>query len=237
MPTMALVWIGFMIVAPIVMVVFGLSRRKAALAQIDVEAERKRAEEHRKDLLKNGCAFLTQWMEGAPIDAYTSASIPMTMGDHAKNMAKDVAKSAAWAMVGVKARYQRVETASYVVMSNGDMHFFSTDVDGDLDQHVVFDADTLKAASLARDPKAKTTPHAITAAETFTFNQAGKHPLSVGNGEDSVTIAIHDRVLEPPSVMAFLGSKDFYMSMVKKRLAGDHFFAHLAEKHPNLRMQ
>jgi hypothetical protein len=210
---MAFVWIGVMLLIPLSY----WFRRSRGRRAIRLERERLRALEYQEELLKRECRFLRKWMAGAPIDAYTSASVPKTFGERANALAIAAAKSVDWAALGVRARFRGVRTPCYVVLSGEDLYFFGTDANGNLDQRSVIDGPALGSATLRPSSDGDLTHYELT------FEVEGK-PLA---------IEIHDRLSAARNFAPVFRSA-YSRALLKYRLVGDRFFEVLAERFPNL---
>lgn len=226
MPTLVYVWFGMIIVLPVAYMMVMMRKRKQALAGIDMDQERAHAAEYQNEILRGDLKFLGDWMKDAPIDACTSASMNLSLGDHAKNMAKDAAKSIAWAAVGVKARYRRVETPSYVALSGDDLYFLTTDTDGELDQRSMIGRSALETATL-RPSKAKGPAFASAGDPTKRYDL-----VFTVDGEQHA-IVIHDRIGARTSVGKMLGG-DYFRTLAKHQVVGERFIDALKKKYPNL---
>ncbi len=117
-----------------------------AESQIDMTQERTRYSEYLEYLLNNDLNFIQKWMKDEPINAVTTVEFPQTASEKAKQMAMDGAKSLAYRAVGVKRRV--VQTPSFAVMSDGDLHIMTTDVDHDLKNHYILGPERLQSAKL-----------------------------------------------------------------------------------------
>ncbi|WP_299781209.1 hypothetical protein [uncultured Formosa sp.] len=115
-----------------------MRRNKKHINNEDLDKEILNADQYQRDFLDKDYAYIKGWMKNATIDAFTSASIPYTNADKAKDMGKDILKSA---MTLGTVKYTTVETPAFVVLSEGKMHYFSTDVYGDLKEHLIFNSD------------------------------------------------------------------------------------------------
>src|SRR5690606_27757772 len=101
------------------------------------------------DLLQHEFSELSKQMNGAPIDAFTQCAYIATVGDKIASAAATAAKTAACAAVGVKAKYQERDNASYLILSNQELHYIFFD-EGEARDHLVFDHETLLDARPAQ---------------------------------------------------------------------------------------
>jgi hypothetical protein len=226
--------IGFMIFA--ILVLFSIvymwymnKKRKESEQNIDINLERTKATENQKKLLREDFSFVQKWMKNEPIDAFTSCTIPVTVADIAKNTAIDLAKTGAWALVGVKARYHRVETQCFLVLSGMAVHYFITDVEGDLEQQIVFDAFRLKSATIVYKG-VKT--NALTGKQAQAYLPI-INDLNFHIDGEVLTIEVHDRLKTDAGVSTMLTGQ-YYRSRVVNQVVGELFLKKLIEKFPNL---
>lgn len=170
-------------------------------------------------------------MKGKTIDAYTSASVPQTKAEKVQEIVSDGLKNVALSAVGVK--LQRIETECFWVLSGNDLHFFSTDTVGELDEHIVFDNFRIEEAKL-RDGGilksqfgvyAKSAEEYLPKVHIITFNIDG-NPLS---------LEIHDRLHYMPDPADILNVNKQFLTRAKYQVVGENFVKVLQSKFPNLR--
>lgn len=210
---------------------FWSRRHKSKLKDIDMPAEKMNALSYTENYLNKDYSYIKKWMEGNPIDAFTSCSIPTTMGDHAKNFAKDMAKTAAWAMVGVKARYNRVEKTCFMVLSGKDVYFFGLDTNGKMDEKILFDAFALKEATIQY--KGFKNQTALTKNMNSQF-MPQQYEISFGTKNQS--LYVYDQLIEMPDVTQMFSGK-YADSMVKAKVIGQLFLEKLGSIYPNLQVE
>ena len=234
MQTMIYGWLGVMVIIPVGFYLFFKNKSKAALGSVDFEAEKLKAADYQSELLSGECSYLKDWMENSPIDAFTTASVPASISDHAKGMAKDFAKSVAWAAVGVKAKYKRVETPSFLVLSNNELHYFSTTAYGEMDQHLIFDKATLEASKLnflnpvqAAKTQSNSSPNDFWVPIELQLNLPGA---------DGATLNVHDRINQYGDISGFTNSKSFMEMSLKRRIVGYQFLKKLGDTYPNFKV-
>lgn len=135
---MALIYGGFFY--------FSYQRRKKlkdVFQNLDLQQEALQADVYKDKLLRSDFAFVEQQLSGAPIDAFTYANTQYTGKDQAKDVAKDTLKGLA--TLGT-VRYTTVQTPKYLVLSGDQLHLLDTDTDGDISQHLVFNAARMQQA-------------------------------------------------------------------------------------------
>ena len=209
------------------MMFYVMNQNKKHLSSQDIETERVNSDQYQKELLEKEYPYIKRWMKNASIDAFTSASIPYTGMDRAKDMGKDVLKSA---MTLGTVKFKTVETPSFVVLSEGKMHYFSTDVEGDLKEHLIFNQDRLNNAIVILDAK-KSSENATSKAKEimgskylFTFDIDGKKS----------TIAVHDTLTFNADITSMFGSK-YSNTLTKNQVVGEQFYTKISSLYPNLK--
>lgn len=142
------------IVIPIVIVVFVaygifmvfyMKKHKATQQKYAGDDALAQAGQIQRELLTSHFGALKEQMQDAPIDAFTQCAYITTVGNKVKSAAATAAKTAVWAMVGVKARYREADHAAYLVLSGGDLHYLFFE-EGEAKEHLVFDKFRLLSA-------------------------------------------------------------------------------------------
>ena len=220
-----------LVIAGIIFMVYMNKKHASVKKEIDLDFERTKYDLHKEEVLKQDFPQLKEWMKGKTIDAYTSASVPQTKAEKVQEVVTDGLKNVALSAVGVK--LQRIETECFWVLSGNDLHFFSTDTVGELDEHIVFDNFRIEEAKL-RDGgilKSQIGVYATSAEEylpkvhIITFNIDG-NPLS---------LEIHDRLHYTPDPADILNVNKQFLTRAKYQVVGENFVKVLQSKFPNLR--
>lgn len=223
---------------PIVIVIAGVifmiimnKKHETAKAEINLDAERTKYEQYKQELLTQDFSKIKQWMKGGNIDAITSASVPQTTSNKIQELVTDGLKNVALSTIGVKLK--RIETDCFWVLSGNDLHFFSTDTVGDLDEHIVFDNFRIEEAQLQYGGilksqlgvYSKSSEEYLPKTHIITFNIDGS-PLS---------LEIHDRLnyIVDPSDM--LNMKKQLETRAKYQVVGEKFVSILQHKFPQLK--
>jgi len=198
--------------------------------KIDVDYERTRYAIYKQELLRDDFQLLDTWMNGKSIDAFTAGSVPASVEAVRKfftNFLKDIAYSA----IGI--RVTRVETDCFWVLSGTDLHFFSTNVEGELDKHFQFDNFRIEEAKLqlkkiSKDSLKgfKTSEKSMRRLYAITFNVDGV-PL---------TLEIRDRLNYQAKPLYGLNVKKQLLSSVKYLVVGEQFIEILQDKFPQLKL-
>ncbi len=226
----------YLIAIPIVLITIGIifsiimnKRSKSHGAEINMEDERRQYNIYKTELLDGKFSFLNEWMKGASIDAFTSASIPTTTSQKAKEFLLDSAKNMALSVVGIK--FNRVETDCYLVLSGSELHFFGTDVDGDLEDYYLFDTFRLEKGFMEfKGPKNPSIMTKQTSAKEYFPNV---HLLSFNINNKVFSIEIHDRLKANTSVVEMLTGK-YFKEMIKHQVVGEVLIKELMKKFKNL---
>ncbi|MFD2908577.1 hypothetical protein ACFSX9_07490 [Flavobacterium ardleyense] len=204
-----------------------MNKNKKHVTSQDLATERLSSAVYQKEYLDSEYNYIKDWMRNAPIDAFTSATIPYTGMDKAKDVGKDLLKSA---LTLGTVKFRTVETPSFVVLSEGKMHYFSTTVEGDLKEHLIFNADRLSNAIVTSEVE-KNNSEGATSKSTeilakkyiFTFNIDGQ----------STAIEVHDRIAFNSDVTSMFGN-NYSLMLTKNQVVGETFYNKIIEIYPNL---
>ncbi|RXM41900.1 hypothetical protein [Flavobacterium sp. YO64] len=220
-----------LVIAGIIFMVYMNKKHASVKKEIDLDVERTKYDLHKEEVLKQDFPQLKEWMKGKTIDAYTSASVPQTKAEKVQEIVSDGLKNVALSAVGVK--LQRIETECFWVLSGNDLHFFSTDTVGELDEHIVFDNFRIEEAKLKDGGilksqlgvYAKSAEEYLPKVHIITFNIDG-NPLS---------LEIHDRLHYTPDPADILNVNKQFLTRAKYQVVGENFVKVLQSKFPNLR--
>lgn len=222
--------IPVVLVAGVLFMVYMNKKHKAAKSDIDLDVERTKYDQYKQELLTQDFSKINQWMKGKPVDAFTSASVPQSKGNQVQEMVTDGIKNVALSTVGVKLK--RIETDCFWALSGNDLHFFSTDTVGELDEHIVFDNFRVEDAKLQYGGVLKSQPGVYSKSSEeylpkthiITFNMDGS-PLS---------LEIHDRLNYVTDPTDMLNLKKQLETRAKYQVVGEKFVNILQNKFPNL---
>lgn len=209
------------------MMFYMMQKNKSHLNTQDLDKERIHSDQYQKELLEKEYSYIKRWMKNAPIEAFTSASIPYTGMDRAKDMGKDVLKSA---MTLGTVKFKTVETPSFVVLSEGKMHYFSTDVEGDLKEHLIFNSERLNNATVTLEAT-KANENATSKAKEI---MGGKYLFTFDIEGKKSTIAVHDTLTFNADITSMFGSK-YSNTLTKNQVVGEQFYAKISSLYPNLK--
>jgi len=222
---------------PVAVVVVGLvfmvimnKRHRSAKAAVNIDQERANYSSYKNELLNRDFSFLNAWMNGKAIDAFSSASVPQSTADKIQNLIGDGLKNVALSAVGVKLR--RVETDAFLVLSGKDLHFFTTDTEGELEEHLVFDNFRMEKARLQDGGVLKTqlgfyakqAEEYLPKVQVITFDIDGQ-PLS---------LEIHDRLRYGVDPADMLDLKKQLHTRAKHQVVGERLLTELRSRFSNL---
>jgi hypothetical protein len=221
-----------LLVAGIVSTIIMSKKHKTANSEINLDAERTKYDQYKQELLRQHFSKLKQWMKGKPIDAFTSASVPQSTSNRVQTLVNDGLKNVAFSAIGVKLR--RIETDCFWVLSGNDLHFFSTDTVGELEEHIVFDnfrieKSTLQYGGVLKSKLGiypKSSEEYLPKTHLITFDIDGS-PLS---------LEIHDRLNYVVELTDMLNLKKQVETRVKYQVVGEKFVRILESKFPNLKI-
>ncbi|SDL92760.1 hypothetical protein SAMN04487898_12926 [Pedobacter sp. ok626] len=224
---------------PVVLVIAGVcfmiymnKKHQSAKSEIDLDFERNKYDAYKQEVLAQDFPQIKQWMKGKSIDAYTSASVPQSTANKVQDIISDGIKNVALSAIGVKLR--RIETECFWVLSGSDLHFFSTNTVGELDEHIVFDIFRIEEAKLQYGgilksqlgAYSKSSEEYLPKIHIITFNIDGT-PLS---------LEIHDRLNYVPDPTDILNLNKQLMTRAKYQVVGEKFVKILQDKFQNLQL-
>lgn len=222
---------------PVVVIIAGVAfmiimnrKHKTAKSEIDLNAERTRYQQYKQELLAQDFSKLRQWMEGKTIDAFTSASVPQSTANKVQELVTDGLKNVALSTIGVKLR--RIETDCFWVLSGKDLHFFSTDTVGELDEHIVFDHFRIEKANLQYG--------GILKSQLGVYSKSSEeylpkiHVITFDIDGSSLSLEIHDRLNYRVDPEDMLNLKKQLATRAKYQVVGEKFVEILKDKSPHL---
>lgn len=223
---------------PVVVIIAGVAfmiimnkKHKAAKSEINLDSERTKYNQYKQELLAQDFSKLAQWMQGKRIDAFTSASVPQSTANKVQELVTDGIKNIALSTMGLKLK--RIETECFWALSGNDLHFFSTDTVGELEEHIVFDSFRLEKANLQYGGilksqlgvYAKSSEEYLPKIHTITFDIDGS-PLP---------LEIHDRLHYPVDPEDMLNLKKQLKTRAKNQVVGEKLVEILQDRFPNLK--
>jgi|GEM_PF-878520 len=224
---------------PVVLVIAGIAfmiimnkKHKTVKSEIDLDSERTKYQQYKQELLAQDFSKLAEWMKGKRIDAFTSASVPQSTANKVQELVTDGIKNVALSAISVKLR--RIETDCFWVLSGNDLHFFSTDTVGELDEHIVFDN--------FRIEKAKLQYGGILKSQLGVYSKSSEeylpktHVITFDIDGSPLSLEIHDRVNYMVDPEDLLNLKKQLKIRVKHQVVGEKFVEILQDKFPNLKM-
>ncbi|WP_264550591.1 hypothetical protein [Flavobacterium sp. N2038] len=221
-----------LVIAGVIFMIYMNKNHKAAKSEIDLDFERTKYDQYKQELLAQDFSQLKQWMKGKSIDAFTSASVPQSTSNKVQEIVSDGLKNVALSAIGVKLK--RIETDCFWALSGNDLHFFSTNTVGELDEHIIFDNFRIEDAKLEYGGilksqlgvYSKSSEEYLPKTHIITFNIDGS-PLS---------LEIHDRLNYVTDPTDMLNLKKQLETRAKYQVVGEKFVTILQNKVPNLKM-
>lgn len=124
-------------------------KQKEMFQNTDFNAEMRNVLTYKNKFLDSELSFLLKQMEGKPIDAFNYANMNYSTKDSIKDGIKDSLKG--MATLGT-VKFHTVQTPKYLILSGADLHLLDTDTDGEISNHLVFDAARLQASLISEVP-------------------------------------------------------------------------------------
>ena len=203
-------------------------KRKKVGEKFNVENQRENTPQILKKQIEGNLSFLSTQLGDVPIDAFTQAKIPVSRGRVAKNMAVDAAKTAAWALVGVRARYTREDALCYFILSGDDLHFLSY-FQAELGDHIIIGRDRLEGATIEQETKKL-------AHGRQDIANIKEYRLVVDVDGEILQINFYNTVIDGRENMNFFG-EDYHKESVELNLMGEYFIEQLEAKYSNLKIK
>lgn len=125
------------------------SQQAETVNNTDFKKEFANAEQYKKSFLASELPYLQEAMEQNKIDAFNYANSEYGTADAIKDGMKNKLKE--MATLGA-VKFDTVQTPKYLVLSEGNLHLFDTDTDGEIDQHLVFNQARLENSKLTELP-------------------------------------------------------------------------------------
>ncbi len=214
-----------------VFMVFYMKKIKGSRQKYAGDDALAQAPQIQEELLRSHFAAIKKQMQDAPVDAFTQCAYITTVGNKVKSAAVTAAKTAAWAMVGVKARYHEADHAAYLVLSGDSLHYLFFE-EGEAKEHLIFDRFRLLSARAA----------AITNGEKVTrlSSVMGQKPMKMSMDIDGnlTDVIYYGEVRRPPEsalygegIMKIQGMGEL---QAKFGLIGRYFRKRFYEQYPHL---
>jgi hypothetical protein len=224
-------------IIPVILVIVGIlfmvimnKRHASAKTEINIDQERGNYSSYKTELLNQDFSFLKNWMNGKAIDAFSSASIPESTSNKVQNLIGDSLKNVALSGIGVK--LNRIETDAFWVLSGKDLHFFTTDTVGELEEHLIFDNFRIEKAQLKYSGllKAQFGLYAKQAEEYL----PKVHLIMFDIDGQQLSLEIHDRLRYVVNPTDMLNQKKQLQIRAKYQVVGEQFLVELKSKFSNL---
>lgn len=219
-----------LVIACLVFMVIMNKRHRAAKTEINIDQERGQYSLYKDELLKQDFSFLHEWMNGKAIDAFSSASIPQSTASKVQTFIGDGLKRAALSGVGIK--FYRVETDAYWVLSGKELHFFTTDTEGELEEHLIFDNSRIEKAQLQNGGVLKTQV-GVYAKQTEEYLPK-VHIIAFDIDGTQLSFEIHDRLKYTASSADIWNLKKQLQARAKYQVVGERLVTELKSRFSNL---
>jgi hypothetical protein len=211
------------------MIIMNRGRAKAE-EEMSIAIERKQFSKHLANLLNNEFDFIKNWMKDAPIDAFTTVTFPETMKQAVGQLVGEQIKRVAFSAISIK--YRAIKTPSYLVLSGKSLHYFGTDVDGSLDEHIVFGENRLESATLHYGGvKKENLSIQLKAYEKYLPTY---HSLAFNLDGQTLTFDVHNRVNPIVATGNLFNGATMYKQLVYGEVVGEQVIAKLKERFSNL---
>lgn len=220
-----------LLIAGVAFMIFMNKKHSAVKKEIDLNTERNKYDLYKQELLNSDFSILKQWMNGKPIDAFTSASVPQSTSNKVRELLTDRMKNVALSTIGVK--LVRVETECFWVLSGNDLHLLTTNTVGELDEHIVFDNFRVENATLQYGGVLKS--------ELGVYSKSSEkylpkvHLITFDIDGSPLTLEIHDRINYIATGAEMLNLKKQFETRAKYQVVGEQFVPILQAKFPNLK--
>ena len=189
-----------------------------------------KSEEFQKELLADLYEQLTDAHLEEPIVAFTECAYISNLAEKTKNTVLTGLKVIGWGALGIKAKYQQVDNAAYLVLTKDHLHYLLFE-EGEI-------TDTF---SLTSELLSKATVQDLSSTDQATriFATAGdkvSKKIVIDNEGSSFDIIFFDRIIKDttgsPVADYTTGVKDV---LGKNRVMGIRFKEKLIQQYPNLR--
>lgn len=205
-------------------------KMKATMQNTDFKAEFRNAEIYKTNFLNGDLRFLSEQMNGKPLDAFNFANLEYTNKSAMKDGMKDVLKSAA--TLGT-VKYHTVQTPKYMVLSNSDLHLLDTDTEGEISNHLVFDQERLSQSTISEIPL----EGMIKAFAKQKGDQVKAYKIALATDDKPIELIIFSALL---FTHVNTGTNMLSMNMeklVQENVIANDFLKKLGERHSNLKVE
>ena len=232
MNPLLLIPVVLLVVAGVIFMIYMNKKHQSVKSEIDLDSERNKYDVYKQEVLAQDFPQLKQWMKGKSIDAYTSASVPQSTANKVQDIISGGIKNAALSTIGVKLK--RIETECFWVLSGSDLHFFSTNTVGELDDNIIFDNFRIEGAKLQYGGILKSQLRVYSKSSEEYLPKT--HIITFEIDGTPVSLEIHDRLNYVPDPADILDLKKQLMTRAKYQVVGEKFVKILQDKFPNLQL-
>lgn len=213
-------------IAGIVFFVVMNKRHAAAKNEIDIDQERRHYASYKNELLDQDFSFLKIWMNGKVIDAFSAASIPQSTANKVQTIIGDGLKNIALSGVGIK--LHRIDTDAFWVLSGKDLHLFTTDTVGELEEHLIFERFRIENSQLQDGGPLKTQLGLY--AKQATEYLPKVHLITFDIDGQKLSLEIHDRLRYAVDPMDILDVKKQLQTWAKYQVVGEQLLQELKSR-------
>ncbi|MBL4745378.1 MAG: hypothetical protein JKY08_03330 [Flavobacteriaceae bacterium] len=208
---------------------FKKKKQKNLLNNTNFNTEISKAETHKKEYLNSNLSFISKQMKGKSIDAFNFANLNYTRKDSIKDGIKDGLKG--MATLGT-VRFHTTQTPKYLILSGTDLHLLDTDTEGDISNHLVFDALRMGKSKIAEIPL----EGMIKAFAKQKGELTKAYRISLSTDNDPIDLIIFSALIFTYSntganILSLNSNKE-----LQEIIIGNDFLKKLGETYPNLKV-
>lgn len=225
--TITIVMVIAMMALSLGYIYFMNSRRKRILGDYNVENQYHNAGIILPELMRGPLGSIKEQMKEYSVDAVTECMHITNLGRQATSAAITAAKTAAWAAVGVKARYHTADNACYLVLSGEDVHYLFFE-EGEMKEHLFFDKYRLMNARIEQTSGTDK----VTRMSSAMGMKSQKLVLDLDGKK--MEVLFYNRINRTPENPLSFTSKDVFKTQVNFEIMGRYFKEQLGEKYMHL---
>ncbi|MCZ4244125.1 hypothetical protein [Pedobacter punctiformis] len=205
---------------------FMMKKRREALQKYDNPEAYKQVPQIMENFLSSRFSALTKQLQGAPVDAFTQCAYITSLSEKATSAAITTAKTVAWAAVGVKARYNEADNASYLVLSGDELHYIFFE-ENEIKEHLILDRSRLSNAVIGNISNTEKV------ARMGSVMGRQSHKITIDIDGKKIDLIYYDAIERyPDSVLAF--ERNGFDTIAQFKLMGKYFKEKFYSKYPNL---
>lgn len=204
-------------------------KQKEMFQNTDFNAEMNNASAYKSNFLNSELSFISKQMGGKVIDAFNYANINYSTKDSIKDGIKDGLKG--MATLGT-VKFHTVQTPKYLLLSGSDLHLLDTDTDGEISNHLVFDAARLQTSSISEIPL----EGMIKAFAKHKGDNVKAYRISLNTDNDPIELIMFSALL---FTYANTNASAFSLNIqknIEEIIIANDFLKKLGERYPNLKV-